>query len=284
MDTVVGVVGAGVMGTGVAHNLAQYGIRTVLIDTNAEQLRTCAAAIRRNLRLYAAHGAHRASNEPADAVLERIEFSTELARLESAQVVIENVTEDWHVKKALYGKLRSVCDPDAVLGVNTSAIPITRIADLVERPENVLGAHFMNPVPLKPMVELIRGARTSDSTIQRFAQLLASLHKQFVLVKDSPGFVTNRAMMLFVNEAVAMLQEGIASAEEIDTLFRECFAHRMGPLQTADLIGLDTVMRSLEVLYENFGDAKYLPARRLREMVELGQLGLKSGRGFFQYE
>lgn len=280
----VGVIGAGVMGTGVAHNLAQYGIRTIVIDLDRERLEACAAAIRRNLRLYAPHAAHKKSTEPTEAVLARVEFSTDLERLAQAQVIVENVTEDWEVKRDVYRRLAGICDPSTVLGVNTSAIPITRIAALVERPERVLGAHFMNPVPLKPVVEVIRGEQTSDATVSRFGQFLAALDKRYVVVRDSPGFVTNRAMMLFVNEAVRMRQEELAGAEEIDILFRECFGHKMGPLQTADLIGLDTVERSLQVLYEGFGDPKFSPARLLREMVEAGQLGMKSGRGFYLYE
>jgi len=284
VTTLVGVLGAGVMGSGVAHNLAQYGFPTLVIDVDTDQLRRCAAAIRRNLRLYNFHEAHKKAREPIDAVLGRIEFSTDLQRVAVADIVIENVTEDWFVKKEVYSQLTRICTPSTVFGINTSAIPISRIAALVEHPENVLGAHFMNPAPLKPMVEVIRGERTCGEALERFGALLTSLDKRFVVVNDSPGFVTNRAMMLFVNEAISILQEGVAQPEEIDTLFRECFGHKMGPLQTTDLIGLDTVLRSLEVLHERLGDPKFIPAQRLREMVNAGLLGMKSGHGFYPYE
>lgn len=282
-DLKVAVIGAGVMGTGVAHDLARHGISTVVIDVSEAQLARCERAIRSNLRLYRFHPAHGKLGEPIDVILGRLALTTDLTRARGAAFVIENVTEDASIKRALYEKLDAIVDPAAVIGVNTSAIPITRIAGLLRAPERVLGSHFMNPVPLKPTVEVVRAAHTTDETLARFSALLARLGKQAVVVKDSPGFVTNRAMMLFVNEAMFTVQEGVAEPEAIDRLFRECFGHTMGPLQTADLIGLDTVLRSLEVLWMDFKDPKYRPCPRLVHMVDAGHLGVKSGRGFYEY-
>jgi 3-hydroxybutyryl-CoA dehydrogenase len=170
-----------------------------------------------------------------------------------------------------------------VLAVNTSAIPITRIAGLTSRPASVIGMHFMNPVPFKPTVEVIRGFHTSEATIAVAKGLLARMNKECVVVNDSPGFVTNRVMMLTVNEAMFLVQEQVAAVPEVDHLFKQCFGHKMGPLETADLIGLDTVLLSIEVLYESLGDSKYRPCPLLRKMVDAGLFGRKNGRGFYEY-
>lgn len=170
-----------------------------------------------------------------------------------------------------------------MIGCNTSAIPITRLASATRRPAQVIGMHFMNPVPRKPLVEVIRGYHTSDSTLALARQLLAAMGKECVVVADSPGFVSNRVLMLTINEAVCLLQERAASAEEIDTIFKTCFGHAMGPLETADLIGLDTVLLSIEVLYESFSDARFRPSPLLRKLVDAGLYGRKSGQGFYTY-
>jgi 3-hydroxybutyryl-CoA dehydrogenase len=194
------------------------------------------------------------------------------------------VTEKWEVKAAVYADLDRVCPPGCVFGVNTSAIPITRVASATARPAEVVGTHFMNPAPMKPTVEVIRGFHTSEETIERTRGLLASIKKDAIVVNDSPGFVTNRVMMLTVNEAVFCVQEGVAAPADVDRLFKECFGHRMGPLETADLIGLDTILYSLEVLYDHHNDPKFRPCPRLRTLVDAGLLGRKSGRGFYEYE
>ncbi len=282
-EKLVAVIGAGVMGTGVAHDLALHGRKAIVVDIDHGHLDNCASKICSNLRLYQVHEAHGRLLEPRDTIMGRLTFTTHLAEIAPAGIVIENVTEDWNIKKAVYQEMAEICTSATVFGVNTSAISITRVANLMPRPENVVGVHFMNPVPLKPMVEAIRGMLTSDATLQTIRNLLTSLGKSTVTVEDSPGFVTNRAMMIFVNEAIFMIQEGVASPTEVDTLFKTCFGHKMGPLQTADLIGLDTVLKSLESLYDGFNDSKFRPCFLLKKMVDAGRLGMKSGAGFYEY-
>ena len=283
-DRDIGVVGAGVMGSGVAQSLAQAGHRVVLIDVSREQLERSERGIRKGLRLQKLVGCAPLDAEP-DAVLSRIEFGTDLGRLRAAQFVIENVTEKWPIKRELYPQIDRICAPDVVFAVNTSAIPVTRVASVTRRPSQVVGTHFMNPVPLKPMVEVILGFHTSDETLARTKALIAAMGKECIVVGDSPGFVTNRVMMLTINEAIFLLQEGVSrSAEDIDRLFKTCFGHKMGPLETADLIGLDTVLYSIEVLYENLNEDKYRPCTLLSKLVDAGLLGRKSGEGFYKYQ
>ena len=278
----VGVVGAGVMGRGVAHALAATGHKVILIDVSAEILDRARAEIKSNLRLYKVLSKDK--SDSADEILDRIAFSTDYEKLSNIDYLVENATEKWEIKQPIYRRLDSICPADCVLAVNTSAIPITRVAGLTSRPGHVIGMHFMNPAPLKPMVEVIRGYHTSEATIQKSKQLLNQMGKEGVVINDSPGFVTNRVMMLTVNEAVFLLHEGVSSAEDIDHLFRKCFGHKMGPLETADLIGLDTVLLSIEVLYNNFRESKYRPCPLLQRMVDAGLLGRKSRQGFFKYD
>lgn len=280
----VAVIGAGVMGTGVAHNMAQYGISTTVVDISPTQLVNCQKSISANLRLYHFHPQHKANDSGVAKVMENIRFTTELSDISHCDLVIENITEDIHQKNALYAKLNMICSADTVYGVNTSAISITAISKLMQRPENVVGVHFMNPVPLMHTVEMIRGVHTSPQALDVFHRLFSQINKTGIVVNDSPGFVTNRAMMIFVNEAIFMLQENVATAEDIDTLFKTCFGHKMGPLQTADLIGLDTILQSLQVLYNSFNDDKYRPCFLLKKMVDAGYLGTKSGQGFYCYQ
>jgi len=276
----IGVVGAGVIGNGVAHALAQTGHQVILLDVSEEVLERAKAKIVDNMRLYALLSDERSRKTE---ILPRIVFSTEYERLTSVSFVIENTTEKWSVKEPVYRNLDAICPKDAVFAANTSAIPITRLAGLTKRPAQVIGMHFMNPVPLKSMVEIVRGIHTSEETISRTRDLLTQMGKNGIVVNDSPGFVTNRVMMLMINEAIFLLQEQVSSAAEIDLLFTQCFGHKMGPLETADLIGLDTVLLSLEVLYENFNDSKYRPCPLLRKMVDAGFHGGKSGKGFFAH-
>ena len=280
----VAVIGAGVMGTGVAHNMAQYGISTNVVDISQSQLDKCRQMIEANLRLYNFHPQHKKKTHSTAEIMENIRFTTELDDIVECDLVIENITEDIEKKNALYTRMNTICGASTVFGVNTSAISITALSKLMRHPENVVGVHIMNPVPLMHTVELIRGVHTAERTLNIFHHLFAQLNKTGIVVNDSPGFVTNRAMMIFVNEAIFMVQEQIARSEDIDTLFKTCFGHKMGPLQTADLIGLDTILQSLQGLYESFNDDKYRPSFLLKKMVDAGYLGVKSGQGFYRYQ
>ncbi|MET9649737.1 MULTISPECIES: 3-hydroxyacyl-CoA dehydrogenase NAD-binding domain-containing protein [unclassified Streptomyces] len=279
----IGVVGAGTMGRGVAQLFAEHGHEIVLVDVAEDILDSARADITRHLRL-APLIRRGAPVRPPEEVLPRIRFTTDLKDLREVDFLVENVTEDWDVKRALHRELDAICAPEVVFGVNTSAIPVTRVAGVTGRPDRVLGTHFMNPAQLKPTVELIRGHHTSDATLARTRALLEGAGRRHVVVEDSPGFVTNRVLMLTLNEAIFTLHEGVSTAKDIDRLFKECFGHAMGPLETADLIGLDTVYLSLQVLYENFGDPKYRPCPLLRRLVDAGLHGRKTGQGFHSYE
>lgn len=278
---VVGVIGAGVMGVGVAQNLAQSGFRVRLIDVGRAQLDKARSLIRQNIRLDKM--LRKSGGLSTDAALGNIEFSTDFSTLNDVDFVIENVIEKWPVKQEVYQIMDPVCPPHAIFAANTSAISITRIASATSRPTKVLGMHFMNPVPMKNMVEVIRGYHTTEETIETAKHLLAGMGKECVVVNDSPGFVSNRVLMLTVNEAVFLVHDRVAEPAEIDRIFRECFGHKMGPLETADLIGLDTILYSIEVLYESFNDDKYRPCPLLKKMVDAGLHGRKNGRGFYSY-
>jgi 3-hydroxybutyryl-CoA dehydrogenase len=280
----VGVVGAGVMGVGVAQVLAQANYQVVLVDISAEALARARQEIRQGVRFY--HMLRRdldLKRLDADTAVARITFTTDLQTLSEADFVIENVTEKWAVKQPIYAEMDQICPPHCLFAANTSAIPITQIAGATQRPSQVVGLHFMNPVPMKDTVETIRGHHTSDETLQTTLDLLASLGKKGIVVNDSPGFVSNRVLMLTVNEAIFLVHEGVAEPEAVDQIFKDCFGHKMGPLETGDLIGLDTILLSLEVLYEQFNDPKFRPCPLLRRMVNAGLYGRKSGRGFYDY-
>lgn len=278
--SVVGVVGAGVIGTGVAQSLAQAGHSVVLVDNSPDALDGAVDAITRGVAM-AALLTGRKSN--TDDVLASITRTTDYEALASATFVVENATEDEAIKFEIYPRLDAVCAPETVLAANTSAVPIAKLAALTSRPDRVLGLHFMNPVPLKATVEVIRAPATSDATLKTALELLGSMGKEGIVVGDSPGFVSNRVLMLMVNEAIEVLQDGVASAEEIDAIFKSCLGHKMGPLETADLIGLDTILNTLEVLVDELASAKFTPARLLVEKVAAGELGRKTGRGFHVY-
>jgi 3-hydroxybutyryl-CoA dehydrogenase len=279
---VVGVVGAGVMGIGLGQNLAQTGHQVVLLDVADEQLDRARDEIRKNLRF---HGMFQKGAQPvkADEVLGRIRFTKSYDDFGDTDFVVENAPEKWDIKKDIYPKLDAVCPEHAVFAANTSCISITRIGGTTRRPQKVLGMHFMNPVPLKPMVEVIRGYHTTEETLDTARQLLTQMGKDCVVVNDYPGFVSNRVLMLTVNEAAYLVHDGVATADQIDHLFKTCFGHKMGPLETADLIGLDTILYSIEVLYESYSDSKYRPCPLLRKMVDAGLYGRKNGKGFYDY-
>lgn len=280
--SLIGVVGAGVIGVGVAQNLAQTGHRVILLDVSQSILDQAQQAIKSNIRFQGFFSKDQKVGA-ADA-LERITFATDPLSLKEVDFVIENVPEKWDLKKEVYHVIDGICPETTVFGANTSAIPITRIASLTGRPSRVIGIHFMNPVPMKVTVELIPGYHTSEATLEDTKRLLSQMGKQWVIVKDSPGFVSNRVLMLTINEAIFLADEQVASAEEIDSIFTTCFGHKMGPLATADLIGLDTILYSIEVLYASFNDSKYRPCPLLKKMVDAGLYGRKSGRGFYAYQ
>lgn len=279
--TVIGVIGAGVMGVGVAQNLAQTGHEVTLVDTSEEILAGALATIRRNCRMSGLMGGPVLDT---DDVLSRISTGIGAASVAKASVVIENVPEDWEIKREVYRQLDAECAPDTVFVVNTSAIPITRVGSVTSRPDRVIGVHFMNPVPAKPAVELIPGVHTSADTVRRTRELLAAMGKHAIDVKDSCGFISNRLSHVLFNEAAYLVYEGVATAEAVDEVFRSCFGHPMGPLETTDLIGVDTVLQSIEVLYEHYADSKYRPCPLLKQMTDAGTLGRKTGRGFHVYD
>ena len=278
----VGVVGAGVMGTGVSQVLGQAGYKVTLVDISHEALERARTLIQKGLRLQTLFGKGESTVGAAKA-MDSITLSTEYSLLEEVSFVIENVVEELEVKKDVFERLDRVCRIDCIFASNTSVIPITRLASFTNRPDKVLGMHFMNPVTLKPTVELIRGFHTSKETIGSAMTLLQSIGKEGIIVGDSPGFVINRVLMPMINEASYLVQEQVASVEDIDRIFKTCLGHKMGPLETADLIGLDTILSSIEALYESFGDSKYRPCPLLRKMVDAGLLGCKSGQGFYYY-
>jgi 3-hydroxybutyryl-CoA dehydrogenase len=280
---IVGVVGAGVMGTGVAQNLAQTLHKVILVDISEQILDRAKLGIMQNIRF---HAMFKRDNiiENQEEVLRRITFTTDYQLLNKAEFVIENVVERWEIKRDVYAQLEAICPKNCIFASNTSAISITRIASATRRPSKVIGVHFMNPAPLKATVEVIRGYHTSEKTVEKTKTLLESMGKDCVVVNDSPGFVSNRILMLSINEAVFLVHEQVAPAEDVDRIFKSCFGHKMGPLETADLIGLDTVLLSLNVLYESFNDSKYRPCPLLRTMVDAGLYGRKNGKGFYSYE
>jgi 3-hydroxybutyryl-CoA dehydrogenase len=278
----VGVIGAGTIGRGVAQDVALAGYDVVLVDIAKDQLDSALRQIRDDLLL---HEMFRSAplREKADAVAARVCASTDFETLRICDFVVENVTENWDVKREVYERVDAICRPGVVFGANTSAIPITRVASVTTRPADVLGLHFMNPVPLMRTVEMVKGHFTSERTVDVASRLLGTLGKEGILVQDSPGFVTNRVLMLTINEAIFCVQDQVATAEQVDRMFKGCFGHRMGPLETGDLIGLDTILNSITVMYETFRDSKYRPAPLLVRMVEAGLLGQKAGQGFYTY-
>ncbi len=278
----VGIVGAGVMGVGVAQNLAQTGHDAVLLDLNDGILDHARAEIEKGVRFHAMLSRTR-GGPSTDEVLSRITFTTDYAPFSGCDFVVENVVEKEEVKKAIYPVLDEVCPPHAVFAANTSCISITRIGSWTRRADRVLGMHFMNPVPLKPVVETIRGFYTSPDTIDTALLLLKQMGKEGIVVNDMPGFVSNRVLMLTINEAAWLVMDGVATAEDVDRIFVTCFGHKMGPLATCDLIGVDTILYSVEVLYREYGDSKFRPCPLLKKMTDAGLLGRKTGRGFFDY-
>jgi 3-hydroxybutyryl-CoA dehydrogenase len=278
----IGVLGAGNIGIGVVTDLVLHGISAVVVDISEDILKHAQTEVLNNIR-FVRLLSKTLPRITKDEALQRMALTTDLGDVASCDFVIENVTENWEIKKLVYEQLERVVPSEVCLGANTSCISITRIGSATKRPANVIGLHFMNPVHLMPTVEVIRGFHTSDRAVDTLLQLFSRLDKEAIIVEDLPGFVSNRISHLFMNEAAFVLQDQVASAEKIDMIFKKCFGHKMGPLETADLIGLDTVMRSLDVLYESFQDPKYRCCPLLRKLVHAGHLGRKTGRGFHVY-
>ena len=278
----IGVLGAGNIGIGVVTDLVLHGMTAVVVDISEDILERAQAEVLDNVRVVPLLS-RTLPRITKDAALQRMVLTTDLGDVASCDFIIENVTEDWNIKRPVYEKLDRIVPEEVCFGANTSCISITQIASATSRPANVLGIHLMNPVHLKPTVEVIRGFHTSDRAMDTLLQLFTHLSKEAIIVEDLPGFVSNRISHLFMNEAAFVLQDRVATAERIDRIFKKCFGHKMGPLETADLIGLDTVMRSLDVLYESYHDPKFRCCPLLRKLVHAGHLGRKTGKGFHAY-
>ncbi|HVI45629.1 MAG TPA: 3-hydroxyacyl-CoA dehydrogenase family protein [Chitinophaga sp.] len=276
----IAVIGAGVMGQGVAYQFAKYDYNIILVDVSDETLTNARKDIRNIERLDKM--LHKSASTVN--VLDKISFTTDLKQVAAADFIIENITENISLKENLYKQLKEVVADHALLAVNTSAVSVTRLASFLKHPQQVMGIHFMNPVHLKPTVEVIRGYHTTAATIDTTQALLASVKMTGVVVNDLPGFVSNRVLMLTINEAVFTLQDGVATVPDIDKIFKECFGHKMGPLETADLIGLDTILYTLDVLFASYNDTKFRPAPLLKKMVDAGLHGRKTREGFYKYD
>jgi len=278
----IGVIGAGTMGNGIAHVFAQSGYSVRLIDLSEEALEKALATISKNLDRMVAK--EKISETDKTNTLNKIETFTDMSSaVKGLDLVVEAATENMDIKLKIFSQLDELCDEHTILGSNTSSISITKIASATQRADKVIGMHFMNPVPVMKLVEVIRGYTTSDEVTNTIIEVSKSLNKVPVEVNDYPGFVANRILMPMINEAIITLHEGVAGVEEIDTVMMLGMAHPMGPLHLADFIGLDVCLSILEVMHDGFGNPKYAPCPLLVNMVTAGKLGVKSGEGFYDY-
>ncbi len=279
----IGVVGAGTMGSGIAQVAAYHGHDVYLQDAQPEALENGLVRIRKSLERVVSKQDLKPPQELFDATLHRLESGLDLEPLRDADIVVEAVFEDFEVKKTIFLKLDRECGDSTILASNTSSISITRLAAATLRPDRVIGMHFMNPVPVMKLVEVIRGVATSDACFETTRQLALGLEKHPVEVNDFPGFISNRVLLPMLNEAMFAVMEGVAKPEAVDEVMKLGMNHPMGPFQLADFIGLDVCLDILNVLYEGFKDPKYRPCPLLRQLVDAGRLGRKTGQGFYTY-
>ena len=282
MNEIIGVIGAGTMGNGIAQTAAAAGFDVIICDVKAEFVERGIANISKSLDRFVKK--ETMTEEQKGEVLGRIKSTTSLEDLAACSLVVEAATENFDIKKQIFEKLDTICGADTILSSNTSSISITKIAATTKRPDKVIGMHFFNPVPLMKLVEVIRGIATSDETYAKVKALSEQLGKVPVECNDSPGFVSNRVLMPMINEAIFCLHEGIASAGDIDAVMKLGMNHPIGPLALADLIGLDTCLAIMDVLYHELRDSKYRACPLLVQMVDAGQLGRKTAKGFYGYE
>lgn len=280
--TRVCVVGGGTMGNGIAHVFAQKGFEVTLVEAKKELADKALATIAKNMDRQVAKGGMTAADK--DAALARLKTATSVAEAAGFQLAVEAVPEKLAIKTAVFKELERYGAPGAILATNTSSLPISDIAAALEDPSRVIGMHFMNPVPVMKLVEIIRGKKTSDATTAAIKELTLKLGKVPAVANDFPGFVSNRVLMPMINEAILCLQEGVSTKEDIDTIMKLGMAHPMGPIALADYIGLDVCLAIMEVLDKGFGGVKYRPADLLRKMVADGKLGVKTGAGFYEYK
>ena len=279
----IAVIGAGAMGNGIAHAFAQSGYKVQLVDVNKKALNKALLTISKNLDRIVAKG--KIEETTKAETLSNISIFTELSEgVEYASLVIEAATENIDLKLKIFRQLDTACSEDTILATNTSSISITQIAAVTSRPEQVIGMHFMNPVPIMPLVEIIAGYSTSEEVLSFTKDLTEEIGKTPVIVNDYPGFVANRILIPMINEAIETLYSGVAGVQEIDTIMKLGMAHPMGPLELADFIGLDVCLSILEVMYEGFKNPKYAPNPLLINMVQAGKYGIKSGEGFYNYQ
>ncbi len=281
MISSVGVIGAGQMGAGIAQVCAAIGKKVILCDIKQEFIDNGIGTITKNLKRSVSK--ERINQDDMDNTLGKVSTTLELNDLKDCNIIIEAIVENIDIKKKLFLDLGNICNKDAILASNTSSIPIGILAEASGRPSKVVGMHFMNPVPIMKLVEVIRAKSTADDTFESTFKLAEDLNKVPVLVNDFPGFVSNRILLPMLNEAIFCVMEGVAEPEAIDTVMKLGMSHPMGPLTLADFIGLDTCLAIMEVLHRDFNDDKYRPCPLLKEMVEQGKLGKKSGEGFYKY-
>ncbi|WP_199042260.1 3-hydroxyacyl-CoA dehydrogenase family protein [Glycomyces salinus] len=279
----IAVIGSGLMGSGIAQVAGLAGWSVSLIDTDPRALERAQTAVADSLGRFVAKG--RVGEDDAQAAQDRIAHTTDMETAAEAEIVVEAVFERLDVKREVFGRLSAICPAETVLATNTSAIPITEIAAAASEPERVVGTHFFSPVPMMKLCELVRGLHTGDEALARAREFAESCGKTCVVVnRDVAGFATTRLICAFINEAAALVEDGVISAEDLDTACRLGFGHPMGPLATADLTGIDVIAHATENIYEDTADAKFFPPAILRRMAAAGELGRKSGKGFFSYE